>query len=88
MERRPFFGKIRPYKERQEERLETAKIENYDESETNNNDQQNEHAIIVPDTRDIPNQMEENGSNSVRDTFFFMAKQQRKPTKERTDYSS
>ena len=71
MERRPFFGKIRPYKERQEERLETAKIENYDKSETNNNDQPNEHAIIVPDTRDVPNQMEENGSNSVRDNFFL-----------------
>ena len=48
-----------------------AKIENYDESESNNNDQQNEHAIIVPDTQDVPNQMEENGSNSVRDFFLY-----------------
>ena len=36
--KRPFFGKIRPYKQRQEERFETVDIENYDESETNNND--------------------------------------------------
>ena len=43
------------------------KIETYDESETNNNDQQNEHTIIVPDKQDVTNQIEENGSNSVRD---------------------
>ena len=47
--KRPFFGKIRPNKQRQEERFETVKIENYDESETNNNDQKNEHTLIVPD---------------------------------------
>ena len=46
-------------------------IENYDESETNNNDQQNEHTIIVPDTQDVPNQIEENGSSSVREKFFL-----------------
>ena len=67
----PFFGKIRRYKERHEERFETAETENYDESETNNNDQQNEHAIIVPGPQDVPNQIEENGSNSVRDNFFL-----------------
>ena len=52
MERRkkpPFFAKIKPYKQRQEERFETVEIENYDESETNNNDQHNEHTVIVPD---------------------------------------
>ena len=48
----------------------------------------NEYTIIVLDTQDVPNQIEENGSNSVRDIFYFMAKEQRKPTKERTDYSS
>ena len=47
--KRPFSGKIGPYKQRQEERYETEEIENYDESETNNNDQPNEHTIIVPD---------------------------------------
>ena len=45
-------------------------IKNYDESDTNNNDQQNEHTIIVPDTQDVPNQVEENVNNSVRDNFF------------------
>ena len=84
--KRSFFGKIRPNKQRQEERFETVEIKSYDESETNNNDQQNEHTIIVPDTQDVPNQIEENGSNSLRDNFFSMAKKQRKPTKERTDY--
>ena len=69
--KRPFFGKIRPYKQRQEERFETVEIENYDESETNNNDQQNEYTIIVPDTQDVPNQIDENGSNSVRHNFFL-----------------
>ena len=48
-------------------------IENYGENETNNDDQQNEHTIIARDTQDVPNQIEENGSNSVRDIFFFMA---------------
>ena len=69
--KRSFFGKIRPNKQRQEERFETVEIKSYDESETNNNDQQNEHTIIAPDTQDIPNQVEENVSNSVRDIFFL-----------------
>ena len=69
--KRSFFGKIRPNKQRQEERFETVEIKSYDESETNNNDQQNEHTIIVPDTQDIPNQVEENVSNSVRDISFL-----------------
>ena len=43
----------------------------YDESETKNNDQQNEHTIIVPDTQDVPNQIEENVRSSVRDHFFL-----------------
>ena len=59
-------------------------IESYDESKTNNNDQQNEHKIIVPDKQDVPNQIKENASNSVRDNFFLMAKEQQKPTNERT----
>ena len=46
-------------------------IKNYDESETSNNDQQNEHRIIVPDTQDVPIQIQENPSNSVRDNFFL-----------------
>ena len=68
MERRkkqPFFGKIRPYKQWQEERFEMVEIKNYDESETNNNDQQNGHTIIVADTQDVLNKVEENVSNSV-----------------------
>ena len=69
--KRSFFGKIRPNKQRQEERFETVEIKSYDESETNNNDQQNEHTIIVPDTQDVPNQIEENGSSSVREHFFL-----------------
>ena len=69
--KRSFFGKIRPNKQRQEERFETVEIKSYDESETNNNDQQNEHTIIVPDTQDNPNQVEENVSNSVRDISFL-----------------
>ena len=69
--KRPFFGKIRTYKQRQEEIFEMVEIENYDESETNNNNQQSEHTIILPDTQDFPNQIEENGSNSVRDAFFL-----------------
>ena len=68
---RPFFRKVRPYKQRQKERFETVEIKNYDESDTNNNDQQNEHTIIVPDTQDVPNQVEENVNNSVRDNFFL-----------------
>ena len=58
-------------------------IENYDESEINNNDQQNEHTIIVPDTQDVPNRIEENASNSVRDIFFFWPRSNKsQPTKE------
>ena len=45
-------------------------IQNYDERKTNNNDQQNEHIIIVPHTQDVPNHVEENESNSLRDNFF------------------
>ena len=30
-------------------------IKNYGESETNNNKEQNEHTITVPDTQDVPN---------------------------------
>ena len=48
-----------------------VEIKNYDESDTNNNDQQNGHTIIVPDTQDVPNQVEENVNNSVRDNFFL-----------------
>ena len=84
--KQPFFGKTRPYKQRQEQRFETVEIKKYEESETDNNDQQNKYTTIVPDTQDVPNQIEENGSNSLRDNFFSMAKKQRKPTKERTDY--
>ena len=79
--KRPFFGKIRPYKQRQE-RFGTVEIENYDESETNNNDQQNGHTIIVPDTEDVPNQIEENGSTSIRNNFFLHGQGQGRPTKE------
>ena len=68
--KRSFFSKIRPYKQRQEEKFETVEIKNYDESETNNNGQQNEHTIIVPDTQDVLNQIEENVSNAVRYIFF------------------
>ena len=39
----PFFRKIRPYNQRQEERFETADIKSYGESKTNNNEEQNEH---------------------------------------------
>ena len=46
--KRPFYRKIRPYKQRQQERFETVEIKNSEESEINNNDQQNEHTIIVP----------------------------------------
>ena len=49
-----------------------VEITNYGESETNNNEKQNEHTIIVPDTQDVPNNhVEENVSNSVRDNFFL-----------------
>ena len=80
--KRSFFGKIRPNKQRQEERFETVEIKSYDESETNNNDQQNEHTIIVPDTEDVPNQIEENGSTSIRNNFFLHGQGQGRPTKE------
>ena len=47
-------------------------IKNYGESKTNNNEEQNEHTITVPDTQDVPNnQVEENVSNSVRDNIFL-----------------
>ena len=70
--KRPFFRKIRPYKQRQEERFETVEIKNYGESKTNNNEEQNEHTITVPDTQDVPNnQVEENVSNSVRDNTSY-----------------
>ena len=69
--KRPFFRKIKPYEQRQEERFEAVEIKNYDESETNNNDQQNEHTIIVPDTPYVPNQVDANVSNSVRDSLFL-----------------
>ena len=62
---------MRPYKQRHEEIFKTVEIKNYDESKTNNNDQQNEHTVIEPDTQDLPNQVEENVSNSVRDNFFL-----------------
>ena len=67
----PFLRKVRPYKQRQKERFETVEIKNYDESETYNNDQQNEHTITVPNTQDVPNQVEENVNNSVRENFFL-----------------
>ena len=33
-----------------EERFEMVEIKNYGESKTNNNEKENEHTIIVPDT--------------------------------------
>ena len=54
-----------------------VKIKNYEESETNN-DQQNEHTIIVPDMQDVPNQVEENESTSVRDGQGAMKANQKK----------
>ena len=54
------------------------KIKNYEESKTNNNDQQNEHTITVPDTQDLPNQVEENVNNSERDGQGAMKANQRK----------
>ena len=45
-------------------------IQNYGERETNNNGQQNKH-VIVPDTQYVPNQVEENVSNSLRYIFFL-----------------
>ena len=68
---RPFFRKVRPYEQRQKERFETVEIKNYDGSDTNNNNQQNGHTIIVPNTQDVPNQVAENVNNSVRDIFFL-----------------
>ena len=46
-------------------------IKNYDKSKISNNDQQNEHTIFVPDTQDVPNQVEENVNNSGRDNLFL-----------------
>ena len=68
---RPFFGKTRPYKQRHKEKCETVEIKNYDKSKTNNNDQQNEHTISVPDMQDAPNQVEENVNNSGRDNLLL-----------------
>ena len=69
---RPFFRNITPFKQRQEERFQTVEIKNYGENETNNNEEQNEHPIIVRDTQVVPNnQVEENVSNSVRNNFFI-----------------
>ena len=51
---RSFFCTIRPYKQRQKERFEMVEMKNYGESESNNNEEQNEHTIIVPDTQDVP----------------------------------
>lgn len=45
--------------------------QNYDKSDINNNDQENEHNIIVLDREDVPNHFEEYLSNSVRDNFFL-----------------
>ena len=47
-----------------------VEIKNYDKSEIDNNDQENEHTIIVPDPQDVSKQVEENVSNSVRYIFF------------------
>ena len=70
--KRPFFRKIRPYKQRQEKIFETTEIKNYGESETNNNKEQNERTTIVPDAQDVSNnQVEENLSNSVRENFVL-----------------
>ena len=46
-------------------------IKNYDKSKTNNNDQQNEHTISVPDTQDAPKQVEENVNNFGRDNLLL-----------------
>ena len=46
-------------------------IKNYDKSKTNNNDQQNEHTISVPDMQDAPNQVEENVNKSGRDNLLL-----------------
>ena len=66
-----MFWENKTIKQRQEERFESVEVKNYDKSETNNNEQQNKHAIIVPDTQNVPNQVEENVSNSVRDNIFL-----------------
>ena len=77
--KQPFFGKKRRYKQRQKERFQTVEIKIYDESETNNNDQENEHKIFVPDTQDDRRyRVEENVSNAVRDNFFLRGEGARK----------
>ena len=53
-----IFGEIRPYKQRQEERFETVELKNCDKREAKNNDQENEHTIIVPDTQDVATKSE------------------------------
>lgn len=45
--------------------------QNYDKADINNNDQENEHNIIVLDRKDVPNHFEEHLSNPVRDNFFL-----------------
>ena len=55
-------------------------IQNYDESEINNNDQQNKHNIVVPDTQDVPNQVKKNISISVRDYFFLHGQGETRPS--------
>ena len=77
--KQPIFQKIRPYKQRLEKRFKTVDIQNYYESETNNNDQQNGHIIIVPNTQEVPNQVEENLNNSIRDNFFLHGQCTTKP---------
>ena len=47
-----------------------TEIQNYEESEIKDNEQQIEYTITVPDTQDVPNQVEENVNSSVRDHFF------------------
>ena len=54
------------------------KIKNYEESETTNNDQQNEHKITVPEAQDLPSQVKGNVNNSERDGQGAMKANQRK----------
>ena len=66
-----IFWKLKPYKQRQEEKFETVEIQNYEESQTRNNYQQIEHIIIVSNMSYVTNQTEKNVSNSVRENFFL-----------------
>ena len=45
--------------------------QNYYEAETNNSSLENDHTVIVTDTEDIPNQVEENINNFTRNKFLF-----------------